>query len=80
VIDPEDRELIFERFYRSSSAKHRASGSGIGLSIAKKTAEAHQGSLWVSSESETGTTFYLSLPAIERREHERTRKQGSRSR
>jgi two-component system sensor histidine kinase KdpD len=74
VIDPKDRELIFERFYRSSSAKHRASGSGIGLSIAKKTAEAHQGNLWVSSESETGTTFYLSLPAVERREHEPTAK------
>jgi two-component system, OmpR family, sensor histidine kinase KdpD len=70
VIDAEDRELIFERFYRSSAAKHRASGSGIGLSIAKKTAEAHQGNLWVCSERETGTTFYFSLPAIERKEHE----------
>jgi len=70
VIEVEDRELIFERFYRSSATKHRASGSGIGLSIARKTAEAHQGHIWVASEKETGTTFCLSLPAIVRRKRE----------
>ena len=70
VIECGDRELIFERFYRSSATRHRASGSGLGLSIAKKTAEAHQGNIWVTSEKETGTTFCLSLPAIVRRERE----------
>jgi two-component system sensor histidine kinase KdpD len=70
IIDGEDRELIFERFYRSPASKHRASGSGIGLSIARKTAQAHQGNVWVNSEKETGTTFFLSLPAIVRRELE----------
>jgi len=70
VIEVEDRELIFERFYRSSATRHCASGSGIGLSIAKKTAEAHQGHIWVTSEKEIGTTFCLSLPAILRRERE----------
>jgi two-component system sensor histidine kinase KdpD len=69
-IDGEDRELIFERFYRSPASKHRASGSGIGLSIAKKTAQAHQGNVWVNSEREAGTTFFFALPAIVRREHE----------
>jgi two-component system sensor histidine kinase KdpD len=63
VIEFEDRELIFERFYRSSATKHRASGSGIGLSFVKKTAEAHQGNIWINSARETGTTFFLSLPA-----------------
>jgi two-component system sensor histidine kinase KdpD len=70
VINFEDHQLIFERFYRSSATKHRASGSGIGLSIAKKTADAHQGNIWVKSERETGTTFFLSLPALLRRERE----------
>lgn len=69
-IDFEDRERIFDRFYRSPATKHRAPGSGIGLSVAKKTAEAHQGSIWVSSDEETGTTFFLSLPALARRECE----------
>jgi two-component system sensor histidine kinase KdpD len=69
VIVFEDRELIFERFYRSSATRHRASGSGIGLSIAKKTAEAHQGNIWVKSGKETGTTFFLAIPVIVRSEH-----------
>jgi two-component system, OmpR family, sensor histidine kinase KdpD len=69
VIGPKERELIFERFYRSPATKHRASGSGIGLSVAKKTAEAHQGRVWVTSNRDAGTTFFLSLPAA-RRVHE----------
>ena len=74
VIEFRDRERIFERFYRSSGTRHRASGSGIGLSFAKKTAEAHQGNIWVNSERETGTTFFLSLPANRKEEHEPTAK------
>jgi two-component system sensor histidine kinase KdpD len=65
----EDRERIFERFYRSPGSNHRAPGTGLGLSIAKKAAEAHQGRTWVQSEPEKGTTFFLSLPRIERRSH-----------
>jgi two-component system, OmpR family, sensor histidine kinase KdpD len=69
VIDPSEQRRIFERFYRSPGTKHGAPGSGIGLSVAKRTAEAHQGSLWVNSDKVTGTTFCLSLPAIAR-DHE----------
>ena len=64
-----EHELIFDRFYRSPTAKHRASGSGIGLSVAKRAAEAHEGRLWVNSSPEEGTTFFLSLPALTRREY-----------
>jgi two-component system, OmpR family, sensor histidine kinase KdpD len=63
----EDRERIFERFYRSPGSNHRAPGTGLGLSIAKKAAEAHQGRAWVHSEKGKGTTFFLSLSRIERR-------------
>lgn len=70
VIALEERELIFERFYRCPTSKHRASGSGIGLAIARKTAVAHHGNVWVTSERETGTTFFLSLPLLARRERE----------
>jgi two-component system, OmpR family, sensor histidine kinase KdpD len=66
-IRNEDRERIFERFYRSPGSNHRAPGTGLGLSIAKKAAEAHQGRTWVQSEKGKGTTFFLSLPRIERR-------------
>jgi two-component system sensor histidine kinase KdpD len=64
AIESSERERIFDRFYRSPTTKHRASGSGIGLSVAKRTAEAHRGRMWVNSSPETGTTFFLSLPAL----------------
>lgn len=64
VIDPSEQRRIFERFYRSPATKHGAPGSGIGLSVAKRTAEAHRGDLWVNSDEVTGTTFFLSLPTI----------------
>jgi two-component system, OmpR family, sensor histidine kinase KdpD len=66
-VRPEDRERIFERFYRSPGSNHRASGTGLGLSITKEAAEAHRGRAWVNSEKGKGTTFFLSLPRIERR-------------
>ena len=64
VIDPSEQRRIFERFYRSPATRHGAPGSGIGLSVAMRTAEAHHGSLWVNSDKVTGTTFFLSLPVI----------------
>jgi two-component system, OmpR family, sensor histidine kinase KdpD len=66
VIDPSEQRRIFDRFYRSPATKYGAPGSGIGLSVAKRTAEAHHGSLRVNSDKVTGTTFFLSLPAIRR--------------
>lgn len=68
VIRAEDRSRIFERFYRSHDASCRAAGTGLGLSIVQKAAEAHKGRVWVTSEEEKGTTFFLSLPRIARRQ------------
>ena len=62
LIQPSDRERIFERFYRAEESRHWAVGTGLGLSIAKKAAEAHGGRTWVVSEQRTGTTFFLALP------------------
>ena len=57
-----DRERIFQRFYRSEGTRHMAAGTGIGLSTVMMAAEAHHGHVWVISNAEEGTTFYLSLP------------------
>lgn len=65
-VRQEDRQRIFERFYRSPRSNHRAPGTGLGLSITKEAAEAHQGRTWVHSEKGKGTTFFLSLPRTER--------------
>jgi two-component system sensor histidine kinase KdpD len=62
VIQMQDRERVFERFYRSPEAKLHAPGTGLGLSIVKKAAEAHHGHVWVVSAADVGTTFFLSMP------------------
>jgi len=65
LIQMQDRERIFERFYRSSDAKERAPGAGVGLSIVKKAAEAYHGHVWVTSAEREGTTFFLSIPKMQ---------------
>ena len=63
VIPMEDRERIFERYYRSATHPNRASGTGIGLSVAKRAALIHGGYVWVTSEENEGTTFFAAIPA-----------------
>jgi two-component system sensor histidine kinase KdpD len=60
-IRPEDRERIFDRFYRSPDTERRAAGTGLGLSITKKIADAHQGRVWARS-GEAGVCFNFALP------------------
>jgi two-component system sensor histidine kinase KdpD len=67
TIRIEDRERIFDRFYRAAEVKDSIPGTGIGLSVVRKAAEAHRGHVWVVSEEEAGTTFFLSLPIGARR-------------
>ena len=63
VIPMADRERIFDRFYRAPTSSHRAAGTGIGLSVAKRAALIHGGSVWVASDETEGTTFYAAIPA-----------------
>src|SRR3954469_12776931 len=61
-IVPDDHELIFEKFGRSSGGATKP-GSGLGLFIARSIAEAHGGKLDVRSVPEQGSVFRLELPA-----------------
>jgi two-component system sensor histidine kinase KdpD len=63
VIPMADRERIFDRYYRSSTYSNRASGTGIGLSVAKRVALIHGGYVWVTSDEMEGTTFFAAIPA-----------------
>jgi two-component system, OmpR family, sensor histidine kinase KdpD len=67
TIRIEDRERIFDRFYRSPDLKDSTPGTGIGLSVVKKAAEAHHGHVWAVSDDKEGTTFFLALPTEGRR-------------
>lgn len=57
----EDLEKVFLRFYKTDKARN-SSGSGLGLSIAKKIVELHKGSIQVDSKVKQGTTFTVRLP------------------
>lgn len=63
-ITPEDQQRIFERFARAARSRRRSEGSGLGLSIVKAIAEAHDGSITVSSQLGSGSTFTLTMPIV----------------
>jgi two-component system sensor histidine kinase KdpD len=67
AIRVEDRERVFDRFYRAPGMKETVPGTGIGLSVVRKAAEAHHGHVWVISDDREGTTFFFSLPISARR-------------
>lgn len=62
-IKSEDIPNIFNRFYRADNARTAShEGTGLGLAIAKWVAEAHNGSIDVTSVLKKGTTFTITLP------------------
>ena len=63
-IPKEEQKDIFDRFYRSGNAVD-ATGSGIGLSLVKQYVEMHGGTVSVASEPGEGSTFVITLPALQ---------------
>lgn len=74
-IDPDDQQMIFEKFGRlgntalhsSGKTKFKGGGPGLGLHIARGIIESHGGAIWVESpgfdESRCpGSTFHILLP------------------
>ena len=61
-IEKKDLPYIFERFYRSDTARStETGGSGIGLSIVKKIIEDSGGRIWADSEIGVGTGIHFVL-------------------
>jgi two-component system, OmpR family, sensor histidine kinase KdpD len=56
-----EQTRIFDRFYRGAHARHLP-GTGLGLAIVQQIAQAHGGTLRVSSALNAGTTFTLAFP------------------
>jgi len=64
-IPAEQRELVFDRFHRTDSARDRASGgTGLGLAIARAIADAHGGSVMAERSPEGGARIELRLPGF----------------
>lgn len=62
-VPEEEREHIFERFYRSTLHRQdRTPGTGLGLPITRQIAELHGGRVWVEPAPTGGSIFVLSLP------------------
>ena len=64
-IPPEERERIFQRFYRipQNSADLTSEGSGLGLAIVRGIAQAHGGRVEFAEAQRGGSVFHLVLPA-----------------
>jgi len=64
-IKPEEKKLIWERYYKSKSNHKRAvTGSGMGLAIVRTIISAHGGTYGVESMGSSGSTFWFKLNCI----------------
>lgn len=64
-IRPDEREKIFEKFYRGESSSRSASGTGLGLAVTREIVRFHGGRVWVEDVVPHGARFVISLPLEE---------------
>jgi signal transduction histidine kinase len=65
-IPKEDIPHLFQKFYRvDNSATRTIGGTGLGLFISRKIIELYEGRIWVTSEIDKGSTFYINLPRLD---------------
>jgi signal transduction histidine kinase len=63
-IKPEEQELVFDRFYRSTDDRvSKITGTGLGLTLAREIARLHGGDITLDSQLNKGSTFTFWMPA-----------------
>ncbi len=68
-IAKENWNKVFEQFKQiENSLSRKVGGSGLGLPIAKRLMDAHKGFIWLNSEINKGSTFYIALPLMNDKE------------
>ena len=67
-VPPEDRDLIFRRFWRKS--RNNGGGAGLGLSIVSRIVASHRGAIEVSDRPGGGARFSLRFPSNRRDQNE----------
>lgn len=67
-IAPDAQSILFQQFRRTISAEEQT-GWGLGLFLAKRITEAHQGTIEVESTEAKGTSFIIKLPKVPLKEH-----------
>ena len=68
-IAPENWSKVFEQFKQiENSLSRKVGGSGLGLPIAKRLMDAHKGFIWLESELNKGSTFFLAIPVMNEKE------------
>ena len=64
-IPQDDKDRVFERFYRVDKSRSKAyGGTGLGLSIVKHIVMLYKGSITLDSQVDKGTTIEVKLPMV----------------
>ncbi len=61
-IEPYNLDKLFDRYYRVDNTAMRFEGLGLGLFISSEILKGHNGSFWIESKPDEGSTFYFRLP------------------
>jgi PAS domain S-box-containing protein len=77
-IPAQDVPHLFQKFYRvDNSATRTIGGTGLGLFISRKIIELYNGRIWVESELNKGSTFYINLPRLKSDQAEQLKRKES---
>lgn len=61
-VPEQERQQVFEKFYRGTTSGPSPAGTGLGLAIVKEIARSHGGRVWVEDAQPAGARFVISVP------------------